>query len=214
MLKAVLFDMDGLIFDSESIYKQSWQFADLEQGLSLSDDFYQQFIGVQDPECEQQLVDYFQSAIDIHRYRSIRDQHYHNLRSHGIPLKPGFEPLLSAIKQRDLLTAIVTSSQRSDVEHNFRTSHYLAQFDLIISAEDVTLGKPNPDCYKMAYCQLGVDAKQCLVLEDSNNGIKAALAAECNAVMIPDLLPPLRELKSKITVLNQLDEVIPLLDNM
>lgn len=66
----------------------------------------------------------------------------------------------------------------------------------------------------MAYCQLGVDAKQCLVLEDSNNGIKAALAAECNAVMIPDLLPPLCELKSKITVLNQLDEVIPLLDNM
>jgi HAD superfamily hydrolase (TIGR01509 family) len=57
----------------------------------------------------------------------------------------------------------------------------------VITAEDVERGKPNPDCYQMAYRHLGVDTKQCLVLEDSNNGIKAALAAECHAVMIPDL---------------------------
>ena len=212
MLKAVLFDMDGLIFDSESIYKQSWQFAAREQGLAISDDFYQQFIGVQDSQCEQRLVDYFQSAIDIHRYRTIRDQHYHSLSSDGVPLKPGFEPLLTAIKQRDLLTAIVTSSQRPDVERNFSKGNYLAQFDLIISAEDVALGKPNPGCYQMAYQRLNVSANEWLVLEDSNNGVKAGLAAGCKVVMIPDLLQPDAEIERKVTLATSLSAVIPLLD--
>ncbi|KGR34679.1 CbbY family protein [Vibrio campbellii] len=214
MLKAVLFDMDGLIFDTESIYKQSWQYAATEQGLTITDDFYQQFIGVQDPECERILAEHFQDAIDMPRYKAVRDEHFHNLRNQGVALKPGFDALFYAIKQHGLLTAIVTSSHLPEVKHNFSGSTYLAQFDLVITAEDVERGKPNPDCYQMAYRHLGVDAKQCLVLEDSNNGIKAALAAECHAVMIPDLLPPLPELKDKIIIKASLEEVIPLLSQL
>ncbi len=214
MLKAVLFDMDGLIFDTESIYKQSWQYAATEQGLIITDDFYQQFIGVQDPECERILAEHFQDDIDMPRYKAVRDEHFHNLRNQGIALKPGFDALFYAIKQHGLLTAIVTSSHLPEVKHNFSGSTYLAQFDLVITAEDVERGKPNPDCYQMAYRHLGVDAKQCLVLEDSNNGIKAALAAECHAVMIPDLLPPLPELEDKIIIKASLEEVIPLLSQL
>ncbi|KIP77855.1 HAD family hydrolase [Vibrio jasicida] len=214
MLKAVLFDMDGLIFDTESIYKQSWQYAATEQGLTITDDFYQQFIGVQDPECERILAEHFQDAIDMPRYKAVRDEHFHNLRNQGIALKPGFDALFYAIKQHGLLTAIVTSSHLPEVKHNFAGSKYLAQFDLVITAEDVERGKPNPDCYQMAYRHLGVDAKQCLVLEDSNNGIKAALAAKCQAVMIPDLLPPLSELEDKVIIKASLEEVIPLLSQL
>lgn len=214
MLKAVLFDMDGLIFDTESIYKQSWQYAATEQGLTITDDFYQQFIGVQDPECERILAEHFQDAIDMPRYKAVRDEHFHNLRNQGVALKPGFGALFYAIKQHGLLTAIVTSSHLPEVKHNFSGSTYLAQFDLVITAEDVERGKPNPDCYQMAYRHLGVDAKQCLVLEDSNNGIKAALAAKCQAVMIPDLLPPLPELKDKVIIKASLEEVIPLLSQL
>ncbi|WP_199438168.1 HAD family hydrolase [Vibrio owensii] len=214
MLKAVLFDMDGLIFDTESIYKQSWQYAATEQGLTITDEFYQQFIGVQDPECERILADHFQDAIDMPRYKAVRDEHFHNLRNQGIALKPGFDALFYAIKQHGLLTAIVTSSHLPEVKHNFADSEYLAQFDLVITAEDVERGKPNPDCYQMAYRHLGVDAKQCLVLEDSNNGIKAALAAKCQAVMIPDLLPPLPGLEDKVIIKASLEEVIPLLSQL
>lgn len=214
MLKAVLFDMDGLIFDTESIYKQSWQYAATEQGLTITDDFYQQFIGVQDPECERILSEHFQDAIDMPRYKAVRDEHFHNLRNQGIALKPGFDVLFYAIKQHGLLTAIVTSSHLPEVKHNFSGSEYLAQFDLVITAEDVERGKPNPDCYQMAYRHLGVDAKQCLVLEDSNNGIKAALAAKCQAVMIPDLLPPQPELEDKVIIKASLEEVIPLLSQL
>ncbi|AWA98605.1 MULTISPECIES: HAD family hydrolase [Vibrio] len=214
MLKAVLFDMDGLIFDTESIYKQSWQYAATEQGLAITDDFYQQFIGVQDPECERILAEHFQQAIDMPRYKAVRDEHFHHLRDQGIALKPGFDSLLRAIKQRGLLTAIVTSSHLPEVKHNFNNTEYLTQFDLVITAEDVERGKPNPDCYQMAYHHLGMAAKESLVLEDSNNGIKAALAAECHAVMIPDLLPPLQEFKDKVIIKASLEEVIPLLDTL
>lgn len=214
MLKAVLFDMDGLIFDTESIYKQSWQYAATEQGLTITDDFYQQFIGVQDPECERILAEHFQDTIDMPRYKAVRDEHFHNLRNQGIALKPGFDSLFYAIKQHGLLTAIVTSSHLPEVKHNFAGNEYLTQFDLVITAEDVERGKPNPDCYQMAYRHLGVDAKQCLVLEDSNNGIKAALAAKCQAVMIPDLLPPQPELEDKVIIKASLEEVIPLLSQL
>ncbi|GAK84682.1 mannitol operon repressor [Vibrio ponticus] len=212
MLKAILFDMDGLIFDTEAIYKQSWQYAAQEQQLDLSDEFYQRFIGVQDPDCEQMLGQHFGKQIDMARYIKVRNQHFHHQRQAGVALKPGFVELLHAIKQLGLTTAIVTSSQRPEVEFNFAPTPYLSQFDLIISAEDVALGKPHPDCYLLACQRLGLAANECLVLEDSNNGIRAALAAGCQAVMIPDLLPPESELVCDITICQSLTEVIALLN--
>ncbi|MGL6314798.1 HAD family hydrolase [Vibrio sp. WXL103] len=214
MIKAVLFDMDGLIFDSESLYKRSWQFAASEQGLVISEDLYQNFIGVQDPECEQMLVEAFADQFDLQRFIQVRDQHFHNARAEGIPFKPGFAELFSAIQSKQLKTAIVTSAPRADVEHNFSRSDYLSQFDLVITAEDVKRGKPNPDCYQMAYQSLGLSAQQCLVLEDSNNGAHAGLAASCQVIMIPDLLPALPEYQDKVTLLSSLDQVIPCLDKL
>lgn len=212
MVKAVLFDMDGLIFDTESIYKLSWQDAARKQGLEMSDEFYQQFIGVQDPECERMLAAHFADQIDMSRYCSDRDEHFHSLREKGITFKPGFAELFANIKSRGLKTAIVTSSHRPEVEHNFRNSDYLSQFDVAITAEDVAKGKPNPDCYVMAYQALHVDAEDCIVLEDSNNGVRAGLDAGCQVVMVPDLLPPQKQYLDQVTIIAQLSEVIPLLD--
>lgn len=209
MLKAVLFDMDGLIFDTESIYKLSWQYAASEQNLELCDDFYQQFIGVQDPECERILDEFFQDSLDLSRYKQVRDDHFHHLRSNGIAFKPGFDQLFQDIKRRGLATAIVTSSHLAEVKYNFATSDYLPQFDLVITAEDVERGKPYPDCYQMTYTRLGFKAEECLVLEDSNNGVKAALAAGCPVVMVPDLVAPSDEVNTEAIVMNSLEQVIP-----
>ncbi|QIA64282.1 HAD-IA family hydrolase [Vibrio astriarenae] len=211
MIQAVLFDMDGLIFDTESVYKKSWQYAAREQELSISDDFYQHFIGVQDPECERMLVEHFPNHFDLERFRQVRDKHFSKLRANGIAMKPGFAPLFTAIKEKGLATAIVTSSHLPEVKHNFAATSYLPKFDLVITAEDVERGKPHPDCYQMAYQRLGYKDKECMVLEDSNNGIRSALAAGCQAVMIPDLLPPSPELVERTTILRSLDEVISLL---
>ncbi|USD67352.1 HAD family phosphatase [Vibrio sp. SCSIO 43136] len=214
MLKAVLFDMDGLIFDTESIYKLSWQHAAAEQNLNLTDTFYQQFIGVKDAECEQMLAQHFHPNIDMAKFTAERDRHFHQQRQQGIALKPGFTQLLNAIKAKGLATAIITSSKRDDVEHNFANTPYLSQFDLLITAEDVEHGKPAPDGYLLACKHLGLPADHCLVLEDSNNGVKAGHAAGCHVIMVPDLLPPLPEIGHKTTVCDSLKDVIDWLDRL
>ncbi|MFM2587754.1 HAD family hydrolase [Vibrio sp. TBV020] len=213
MIKAVLFDMDGLIFDTESIYKKSWQFAAKEQGLELTDEFYQQFFGVQDPECEAMLEKHFGDRIDMTLYKRTRDTDFQRLREQGIAMKPGFDALFQAIRQRDLKLAIVTSSYLSDVQHNFRNTEYLEKYDLIVTAEDVDKGKPSPDCYMMAYNKLGIEPHECLVLEDSNNGVRSGLAAQCQVIMVPDLLPADEDNKHVIQVAT-LEDVIPYLDSL
>ncbi len=214
MLKAILFDMDGLIFDTESVYKQSWQYAATEQNLTISDNFYQQFIGMQDPDCEQLLVEYFHGALDIERYRSTRDTHYQQIRQQGVAMKPGFEALMAFIKQRSLRAALVTSSSFVDVEFNFLPTVYLNQFETVVSAEDVTRSKPHPEGYLKACQRLDLDPNECLVLEDSNNGIRSALAAGCHAAMIPDLIPALPEWQDRIVQLDNLHQVIDIIDTL
>ena len=189
-IKAVLFDMDGLIFDTEGLYKISWQHAAREQGFELDDDFYQSFIGVQDAECERRVAARFGDELDLERFKNVRNRDFHSRRANGVAYKHGFDLLFGHLKSKGLKCALVTSSALADVEHHFSGSEYLTQFDAVITSEDVENGKPHPDCYLMASEQLAIEPAACLVLEDSNNGMRAGLDAGCMAVMIPDLLPP------------------------
>ncbi len=211
MLKAVLFDMDGLIFDTESMAKQSWQFAAIDQGLVLSDEQYQQFIGTPGSECEEMVAKLFNGKIDMERYKRVRNDDLHNRREKGISLKPGFNSLFTAIEQCGLKIALVTSSPLSDVEHNFQNIQVLDKFNTIVTAENVRRGKPNPECYQLACKQLGLLPQECLVLEDSNNGVRAGIGANCHAIMIPDLLPPAKDVEHVLQV-STLEDVIPYLD--
>lgn len=141
-IKAVLFDMDGLIFDTEGICKTSWQNAVSEQGLVLTDDYYQRFIGTQDVQCEQLLVDAFGERLDMARFRLVRDTMLEAERKKGVKFKAGFEDIFSELKGRSLQCALVTSSALPQVEHHFAGSDYLQYFNTIITAEKVENGKP------------------------------------------------------------------------
>ncbi|MGY5451411.1 HAD family hydrolase [Agarivorans sp. MS3-6] len=212
MIKAVLFDMDGLIFDTEHLYKTSWQFAANEQGLDLTDALYQHFIGVPDAACEQMLLQHFGSDADLSRFQQHRDRHFHHLRQQGIAYKSGFAELFNHLRQKQMRCALVTSSALAEVKHNFEGSDYLKQFERIVTAEDVDKGKPDPECYLLACQRLLLSPEYCLVLEDSNNGMQAALDAGCQAVMIPDLLMPSTEVKRRASyIFEQLEQVIAVL---
>jgi len=207
-IKAVLFDMDGLIFDTEGLYKKSWQHAAREQGLELSDAFYQNFIGVQDAECERLLLMKFAEKLNMDRFRRVRDRMLSAERAEGIVYKIGFEALFIELKDRDFKCGLVTSSSLPLVQHHFTGFDYLSQFDAVVTSENVENGKPAPDCYLMACEQLNISPAECLVLEDSNNGMRSALDAGCHAVMIPDLLQPDSDVARRATsVLSNLMEV-------
>lgn len=211
-IQAVLFDMDGLIFDTEGLYKVSWQLAASEQGLVLDDDFYRTFIGVQDAECERRVVAKFGDKLDLERFKRVRNSDFHARRAQGVAYKPGFDVLFGDLKKKGLKCALVTSSALAEVKHHFNGSDYLAQFDAVITSEDVVNGKPHPDCYRMASEQLDIAPAACLVLEDSNNGMRAGLDAGCKAVMIPDLLQPSEEVAERAhAVLGNLGDVTRIL---
>ncbi|GAM77544.1 HAD-superfamily hydrolase [Vibrio ishigakensis] len=144
--KALLFDMDGLIFDTESVYKKSWVYATEKQGLELPDSLYQTFIGVKDVECERMLSDFYTGkSFDLGLFKSERDKHFHSLRAEGIDYKPGFSDLIEVAKAKNYRLALITSSTLSDVKVNFTGSDYLDDFEVVVTAEDVTQGKPNPE---------------------------------------------------------------------
>ncbi|PSU35602.1 HAD family hydrolase [Photobacterium lutimaris] len=198
-VKAVLFDMDGLIFDTEGLYKACWQYAAEEQGLVLTDEDYQSFIGVQDVECERRITVKFGEALDLERFCQVRDNMFNAEQGKGIPFKPGFSKLFAHSKQKGLKCALVTSSPLKKAKHHFAGTDYFSQFDVVVTAEDVKNGKPAPDCYLMACAQLDIGPANCLVLEDSNNGMRSGLEAGCQAIMIPDLLIPAAEVERRAT---------------
>ncbi|WED24505.1 HAD family phosphatase [Vibrio sp. JC009] len=211
MFKALLFDMDGLIFDTEGLYKKAWQRAAGDQGLDLNDEFYQNFIGVQDPACEQLMVSHFGERLNLPLFQKQRDQYVKELKQKPVPYKPGFKDLFETAKEQNIKCALVTSSFLKDVEHHFADSGYLEQFDTLITAEKVTNGKPAPDCYLMACSELKIAPETCLVLEDSNNGMQSGLDAGCSAAMIPDLLPPREDIKERAThIFASLEDVLSL----
>ncbi|MDF2155738.1 HAD family phosphatase [Vibrio sp. CAU 1672] len=209
-IKAVLFDMDGLIFDTEGLYKKSWQRAVSEQGLALTDEYYQNFIGVQDANCERLLELEFGDQLNMEQFIRVRDAMLKAERENGVAYKSGFKELFAELKQNNVKCALVTSSALPQVHHHFADTNYLEMFDVIVTAEHVKNGKPAPDCYRMATEQLGLAPAECLVLEDSNNGMRAGLAAGCHAIMIPDLLEPDADVtKHATSVLGSLTEVKP-----
>lgn len=211
--KALLFDMDGLIFDTESVYKKSWVYAAEKQGLELPDSLYKTFIGVKDVECERMLSDFYkENAFNLELFKSVRDDHFHALRAQGIAYKSGFAELISAAHSRGYHLALVTSSTLPDVKVNFTGSDYLEGFETVITAEDVTQGKPDPEGYLKAVRRLGLTPEECVVFEDSNNGMRAGLSAGCICVMVPDLLPAEDEIKQKAHhILGSLEQAIELL---
>ena len=209
--KAALFDMDGLIFDTEVIYKTSWKLAAAEQGLVIEDSFYQTLIGTQDAECERRLIDYFEGRLNLERFKQVKNRDLHARREQGVDYKQGFDKLFALLQKKGVKCALVTSSALPEVKHNFGQSGHLEKFDIVITSEDVENGKPHPDCYMMACEQLGIEPGKCLVLEDSNNGIRSGLDAGCVTAMIPDLLPPNETIRQESHyILESLNSVQPL----
>lgn len=164
--------------------------------------------GVQDAQCERLLVIKFAEKLNMTRFRRVRDRMLSAEREKGISYKTGFEALFFELKDRGFKCALVTSSTLPLVQHHFTGCDYLPLFDAVITAENVKNSKPAPDCYLMASEQLNIAPAQCLVLEDSNNGMRSAIGAGCYAVMIPDLLRPDTEVAQRATsVVSNLMEV-------
>ncbi|GEP52966.1 HAD family hydrolase [Reyranella soli] len=197
---AVVFDMDGLLFDSERLYAQSILTAAREVGCAMSHDVFLQLVGRSREVNHRFLLDHYGADYPLQALIATWGRHFHALAAAGLPLKPGVVELLDLLDELGLPRAIATSNTHASVHRNLTALGLADRFHAIVGHGDYTSGKPSPDPFLKAAERLGVAPALCLALEDSHNGIRSASAAGMMAVMIPDLIAPTEEIHGLCTL--------------
>lgn len=200
MIKGAIFDMDGLMFDTERLVYENWQGMMDELGLVYNLEVFKQTIGKRKKEVEQFYYDvygadfpYWELA-DKGRARYVR-----RIESEGIPVKTGLYEILAFFKEHGVKIALATSTSRQTAELNLRLAKVTDYFDALVCGEEVKNGKPHPEVFLTAAAKLGLAPEDCAAFEDSINGIKSAYAAGMITVMVPDFLQPTEEIRPMIT---------------
>jgi HAD superfamily hydrolase (TIGR01509 family) len=191
---AIIFDMDGLLFDSESLYRDAIMAAASELGYPFTAEDFLKLVGRPWSVNRVTLQVHIGAGGEVDAFRAAWIRHYDRVKA-TLALKAGVLELLDRLDELQLPRAICTSSSHADVEHNLSLYALLGRFDKIIASGDYTRGKPFPDPFLQAAATLGVPPAVCLALEDSHNGIRAAAAAGMQTVMVPDLLPASDEIR-------------------
>lgn len=190
-VRGVLFDMDGVVLDTEKLYARFWREAAQEQGYTMS---YEQALGMRSLNNEAgqaKLEEYFGPGVSRQRFREIRVRRMDAYTQvHGVEPKPGIFELLDYLEAQGIRKAITTSSPVDRVEKYLKPLGLFDRFDCICSGHQVPKGKPEPDIYLYGAACLGLRPEECLALEDSYTGIVSAHRAGCMAVMVPDLDQP------------------------
>lgn len=192
---AVIFDMDGLMIDSERVSVECWSQAAQELALPFEDGFWLRMVGLGDRDCERlllQRIDASQVAGLFTRCHDLYEQRTHA----GLPLRPGILELLQLLREHAVPRAVATSTRQPRASRKLAASGLLDFFDVVVTSSDVAHPKPAPDIYLLAAQQLGKEPARCLALEDSPAGIRAAVGAGMTAIQVPDLVHPDEELRA------------------
>ena len=212
-LRAVIFDMDGLLFDTESLYLEAWPHVGKRIGFPITTEVARTALSL--PMVEQEVI--FQSHYGMEFTTEVAlplmaDWLRARIEAEGMPMQPGVHALLALLRERNIPFALGTSNLSQVAEAYLERADLLHYFDIIVSGDMVNYAKPAPDIFLLAASRLGVAPSECLVLEDSPVGVLAAHRAGCVPVMIPDLIAPDAETIARAwRVLESLEEVPDLL---
>ena len=210
--QAVIFDMDGLIFDTERLYRDAMTVVAEHHGRELPLHVFTSMIGGTGESTLRTLADHFGPDFDLDTYMAATWTHFHEMAEADLALKAGVAELLDLLDLRHMPRAIATSSQRDIVDHHLAAHDLAGRFDTVVAHGDYARGKPNPDPYLEAARRLGVAPELCLALEDSHNGVRAASSAGMMTIMVPDLLDPTEEMHTLcVRIARDLHEVCDLL---
>jgi beta-phosphoglucomutase len=190
-IRAVLLDLDGLMIDSEPIYRLAWQSAAADLGYDLSDGFYLTLVGLNTRDSEGALIRAFGAEFPLAHFRGLWPERWRQqVEMEGMPIKPGLWDFLGVLEMYRLPMAVATSSDAEQAAISMRAAGLDQRFPCIVTGDQVPNGKPAPDLFLKGAKRLSISPQRCLVLEDSDAGILAAAAAGMPAIMIPDLKSP------------------------
>ena len=209
MIRAVIFDMDGTLIDTEKYYRIFWPKALAEFGYHRTDEQALSMRSLGRPFAPARLRQWFGEELDYDAVRQSRkDMMEECLDREGIRRKPGALELVQRLKADGITTAVATATDPERTAKYLRLTGLEGYFDRLISATQVKEGKPSPDIYLYACELLGLKPEECLAVEDSPNGVLSAYRAGCKVVMVPDQTEADEETKKYLyAVAENLDEV-------
>jgi beta-phosphoglucomutase-like phosphatase (HAD superfamily) len=196
--EAFIFDMDGLLMDTELVYKRSWSAACSDLGFDLTDQLYLTLIGITVADCEKRLVAHFGDKFPLDRFRGDARARYEALvKAEGIPLKPAVHVVLDWAAAHNIPCGVGTSTHTPEARERLKHHGILDRFKVVIGGDQITRGKPDPETFLKVAAALGYKPEQCLVFEDAHSGVLAACAAGMGVALVPDLLPATAEISAK-----------------
>ena len=207
---AVIFDMDGLLLDTEPLAARAWGEAACALGVEFDDALALALVGRNFVDCTTMIraryaADYPVDAL-LARWHATYDG---IVEREGLVLKPGVLELLDWLERHGIPRAVATSTRRERARSKLTATGLLPRFRHLVGGDEVASGKPAPDIYLEAARRLDIGAGDCIALEDSDPGIRAALAARMIAIMVPDLRPPPKDLVAlDLLVLPSLHDVL------
>ena len=195
MIKNIVFDMDGVLLDTEAVFMRCWKKLGEELHLPNVEETARKCIGITVTQTEALFQKEYGEKYPCESYVGAANAiFYRQEAEQGIPEKPGVHELFAYLKEQNYRIGLASSTQQQAVYRQMKAAGIFDDFDVIVCGDMVTKSKPNPDIYLKACELMKVDPKECYAVEDSYNGIRAAHEAGMKAIMVPDLLEPTPEI--------------------
>ena len=191
-MRGAIFDMDGLLIDSEWMWQKTWHAIAAERGVVLPDSFPSEVCGTGGKRTRE-VIRLRYGVDDPEPIMRECTERVHKLQENGVPLKSGARTILDGLRAQGCRIAVASSSPMDMIERNLRLHGIEDRFDALVSGRDAPHGKPAPDVFLMAAERIGVAPEECWVFEDSPIGVEAGWRAGCRVVMVPDQTAPTDE---------------------
>ncbi|HOV62729.1 MAG TPA: HAD family phosphatase [Spirochaetia bacterium] len=197
-IQAAIFDMDGLLIDSERLFMDLYAKAAMDFGYTIPQEAFIESIGTPSDDTRRILFRGFGDGVPVKeidkKFLEILDGY---LKVHGMPVKAGVIEFLDSLSEAGIRRAVATSNDMEGVRYLLSRDGLIDRFEVIVTRDDVKNPKPDPEIYLTTASRLGVEPSSCIVFEDSEIGINAALAAGMRACLVPDLIQPSAEMSLK-----------------
>ena len=216
MIKAVIFDKDGTLHDTEQVYHRAWRAAGEQMGVPNIMKFVEICTGTNFTRTEELWQEHYGDAFAFRPFWQLRNDIYDDMiAKEGLPIKAGAYELLDYLRANGYKIALATSTNAPRVDRHLVQSDMKKYFDAVVTGDTVPNGKPAPDIFLIAAERLGVNPDECMGVEDSFNGVRAVKAAGMYTVMVPDMIPPTQEiLEISDACPAQLSDIIAILEQL